>query len=154
MRRDEGFTLIELLIVVAILGLIAAIAIPNLLNAIDRARQKRSLADLRTIGLAIETYAVDNSFYPTYSEAPVGGVLVESLEPYAVKSVPREDGWRNLFVARSQSLHYTVVSYGADKIPEGSMDSYSSGTVTTDYECDIVYSNGSFVQYPAGVQTH
>ena len=58
-RTARGFTLIELLIVVAIIGIIAAIAIPNLLNAIDRGKQKRTMADLRTLGTAIESYAID-----------------------------------------------------------------------------------------------
>src|SRR6266704_329694 len=64
MRKEKGFTLIELLIVVAIIGIIAAIAIPNLLNAIDRGKQKRTMADERSIGTAVESYAVDNNFYP------------------------------------------------------------------------------------------
>ena len=64
-RRDKrGFTLIELLIVVAIIGIIVAIAIPNLLNAIQRAKQKRTMADMRAIGTAAEAYAVDNNRYP------------------------------------------------------------------------------------------
>ena len=57
-RNAKGFTLIELLIVVAIIGIIAAIAIPNLLNAIDRGKQKRTMADLRSIGTAVEEYAI------------------------------------------------------------------------------------------------
>ena len=63
-RNDKGFTLIELLIVVAIIGIIAAIAIPNLLNAIDRGKQKRTMADLRSVGTAIESYSIDNNLYP------------------------------------------------------------------------------------------
>jgi prepilin-type N-terminal cleavage/methylation domain-containing protein len=64
LRKQTGFTLIELLIVVAIIGIIAAIAIPNLLNAIDRGKQKRTMADMRTIGAAVESYSVDVSFPP------------------------------------------------------------------------------------------
>ena len=63
-RRQAGFTLIELLIVVAIIGLIAAIAIPNLRNAMNKAKQGRTLADMRTIGSALETYSIDNNLYP------------------------------------------------------------------------------------------
>src|SRR5262244_2052256 len=55
-KREPGFTLIELLIVVAIIGIIAAIAIPNLLNAIDRSKQKRTMADMRSVGTACEEY--------------------------------------------------------------------------------------------------
>ena len=63
-RNNKGFTLIELLIVVAIIGIIVAIAIPNLLNAIQRAKQKRTMGDMRTAGTAAEAYAVDFNRYP------------------------------------------------------------------------------------------
>src|SRR3989442_5482216 len=63
-RSAAGFTLIELLIVVAIIGLIAAIAIPNLQSAMNKAKQSRTLADMKAIGNALESYAVENNTYP------------------------------------------------------------------------------------------
>ncbi len=56
----NGFTLIELLIVVAIIGILAAIAVPNFMNAQIRAKVSRVNADLRSIQTAIEMYTVDN----------------------------------------------------------------------------------------------
>ena len=63
-RRESGFTLIELLIVIAIIGILAAIAIPNLLNAVQRGKQKRTMSDMRALATAVEAYAVDNNVYP------------------------------------------------------------------------------------------
>ncbi len=60
----RGFTLIELLILVAIVAILAAIAIPNYLNAQARSKVSRAQSDLRTFATVIETYAVDHNFYP------------------------------------------------------------------------------------------
>lgn len=61
----KGFTLIELLIVVAIIGILAAIAVPNFLNAQLRAKIARVKGDFRSIGTAMESYHIDNNRYPT-----------------------------------------------------------------------------------------
>jgi len=148
MRKERGFTLIELLIVVAIIGIIAAIAIPNLLNAINRGRQKRTMADMRTIGTAIEEYAVDYSFYPRVGNNFSN--LASYLEPTYLKHVPRNDGWNNQFYIQVDSAggDYTIISYGRNRASDG----ITFGTRTTDFDDDIAFSSGSFTQWPEGVQ--
>src|SRR5204863_6479428 len=86
MRKDSGFTLIELLIVVAIIGIIAAIAIPNLLNAIDRSKQKRTMADMRSIGTSCEEYSIDNNFYPVQTTQGDVSTITASLTPTYIKA--------------------------------------------------------------------
>lgn len=63
----RGFTLIELLIVVAIIAILAAIAIPNFLQAQIRAKITKAKSDLRTIALAAESYGIDHNTYPPHS---------------------------------------------------------------------------------------
>jgi len=144
-RNAKGFTLIELLIVVAIIGIIAAIAIPNLLNAIDRGKQKRTMADMRSIGTAVESYAVDNNVYPVAATAAALKVLVE---PVYIKTMPQADGWSTAFAVDSITTQYTVSSYGKDATPSGCV----AGTLTTLFAADICFGNGQFIQYPQGSQ--
>ena len=63
-NRGRGFTLIELLIVVAIIAILAAIALPNFLEAQTRAKVSRVAADLRSIATALEAYRIDQNRYP------------------------------------------------------------------------------------------
>lgn len=150
LRKDRGFTLIELLIVVAIIGIIAAIAIPNLLNAIDRGRQKRTMADMRSVGTAVESYAVDNNFYPVQaSEAVISGNLETHIEPIYIKSAPDQDGWGNDLQYETDATggDYTVRSFG-----KSGDDSCTAGTATTLFTDDICFSSGSFTQWPEGRQ--
>lgn len=63
---NRAFTLIELLIVVAIIAILAAIAVPNFLEAQTRAKVSRVKADMRSTATALEAYAVDNNKYPAY----------------------------------------------------------------------------------------
>jgi len=150
-RNDKGFTLIELLIVVAIIGIIAAIAIPNLLNAIDRGKQKRTMADLRSMGTAIEEYSIDNNFYPVATDV---AELETSVTPSYIRKLPERDGWGTDFAVQSDPTEYTVGSCGkgATTCDGGSLTLNGTGGKTTQFGDDIIFSNGSFVQWPEGKQ--
>ena len=150
-KKQSGFTLIELLIVVAIIGIIAAIAIPNLLNAIDRGKQKRTMADMRSIGTAIESYAVDNNFYPKGMSNVTAAGITTHVSPIYIKTVPTTDGWSNMWDCDSDALgtQYTITSIAKDSTAEGS----PAGGTTSDFDCDIIFASGQFFQWPQGTQT-
>ncbi len=147
-NRNKGFTLIELLIVVAIIGIIAAIAIPNLLNAIDRGKQKRTMADLRSIGTAVESYAIDNNYYPAATDIATLGAAATSVVPIYIKTMPLQDGWRHDFYVNSTTTGYTLASGGKDG---GGITGWVGGA-TTDFNAPIVFTAGQFSQWPEGVQ--
>ncbi|MBZ0257111.1 prepilin-type N-terminal cleavage/methylation domain-containing protein [bacterium] len=67
MKSNKAFTLIELLIVVAIIGILAAIAVPNFLNAQIKAKIARVQGDFQAFSVALETYSLDNGKYPCVS---------------------------------------------------------------------------------------
>lgn len=150
--------MIELLIVIAIISILAAIAIPNLLNAIQRGRQKRTMSDMRALATAIEAYNVDNSTYPpaacaNANWATAGGTVADTgftaLTPTYIAEPPRRDGWRRnfLYYVDNVRFEYNIRSLGRN----GTADSVSCGT-TTNFDDDIVYASGAFVQWPDGAQ--
>ena len=143
-KRQQGFSLIELLIVVAIIGIIAAIAIPNLLNAIDRGKQKRTMADMRSIGTAVESYAVDNNVYPI---AATSAILSGLVAPIYIKTMPQADGWAHTFQVDSIATEYTIWSQGKD----GTGNTCTAATTAT-FNDEICFINGQFARYPAGTQ--
>lgn len=163
-RKQKGFTLIELLIVVAIIGILAAIAIPNLLTAMQRSKQKRTMADMRSIATAWEAYATDNN---SYNAAGAAGTLTWAnystwsysslqgeLQPTYIRQLPQNDGWTNPYEyavdKTTKAQQYAIRSLGKDNAASNSSVYYGQ---TNSFDCDVVYSMGGFVQWPEGVQS-
>ncbi len=126
-----------IVVVLFFVGILAAIAIPNMITAMHRARQKRSMADMRAIAAAIETHRAEKGAYPT--DVSVLGTL------------PERDGWATPFRIEVTPGGYFIASAGADKSFDKALDAYTPAT-TDNFDCDVVFANGSFVQQPEGVR--
>jgi len=165
MKRQKGFTLIELLIVVAIIGIIAAIAIPNLLDAIERSRQKRSVSEIKSIAGAMQTFSTDYGGYPAsgHSGDPalnLGGAdgtgWVDSqgsnvFIPDYIQAIPAGDGWKvpytydsapdsadiNPQLNEEVASHFTLGSLGSDMAPAGGTDPGVSDYATMEGQWNV-----------------
>ncbi|HUT26109.1 MAG TPA: prepilin-type N-terminal cleavage/methylation domain-containing protein [Sumerlaeia bacterium] len=107
-RPRSAFTLIELLIVVAIIAILAAIAVPNFLEAQTRSKVARTKADIRSLRTAMEAYAVDCGKYPpdhsyhepaTWSQltTPVAYITSILRNPYEARNIAYPSGWLSVF---------------------------------------------------------
>jgi prepilin-type N-terminal cleavage/methylation domain-containing protein len=146
----KGFTLIELLIVVAIIAILAAIAVPNFLEAQVRAKVARVKNDLRALNTGIEAYRVDNNTYPAGTDnpakypAPIGAFL-GALAP-GFYSFQTRDG--ALTVGKDFAGVTTPIAY-MTTIPTDPFAGQASGYLTYCYRQAAARKNG-FVLSSAG----
>lgn len=163
-RGRAGLTLIELLLVVAIIGVIAAILIPNFLDSVQKARQKRTMAEMHETGKAMTTWFLDRvsgaaagatapPFDISEFGSPVDPDMVESLlVPVYISHLERKDSWGHAFEYYLQTDNLYSANVMAIRSPgdDGNFEtSYSPGPfTTTDYSEDIVWANGSFIHWP------
>jgi general secretion pathway protein G len=144
-RNSSGFTLIELLIVVAIIGIIAAVAVPNVLSALDKSRQTGTMADIRELSKALNRYMIDNNTYPTTSSVSDMSAM---LNPY-LPGAKQVDGWRNPLVVISQAGAYTICSNGKDGAGNCETDALGG---TQSFNDSITLVSGQWISFPQGGQ--
>ena len=133
-------------------AIVASIAVPNLINAVNRGRQKRTMADLRTLGTALETYAVENGSYPATDGWVDSTTLSDELAPRYIVQVPATDAWESPIRYWSDGEHYRLLSMGKDGVQDQEWTGEIETTETSDFDSDLVFADGTFVVYPAGVQ--
>ena len=113
--KRHAFTLIELLIVVAIIGILAAIALPNFLDAQVRSKVSRVKSDLRTIATALEAYSADNNCYPPLPIAlgPRFRNFIPLTTPVAYMTSIPHDPFKSMDPDAIGPLRTGVYAYGA-----------------------------------------
>lgn len=172
LRRHQGFTLLELLIVVAIIGLLASVMIPNFLDAMNKAKQKRSMMDMRHTGSAWLSWLTDQvgaasagsekvydrSEFIEVSYTELHTHLRPSDTFFYMQEIPQKDAWQ---VPYRYLRHPTVGSSNGVMICAAAQDRVFGdcvaevevgGFLSTNYAADIVWADGYFVRWPVGVK--
>ena len=117
---ERGFTLLEIMVVVVIIGLLAAIVVPNFMGSIDTAAINRAKQDIRGIETALNLYRLDNFRYPTTDQGLEALVTNpgETVAPNWKKYLPKVpvDPWKHpyRYISPGQQGDYDLFTYGAD----------------------------------------
>lgn len=130
-NNQRGFTLIEIMVVVVILGILAAIVVPRLLDEPERARRTSAATQIRSFEEALGMFRLDNGFYPSTEQGlealvtkpTIGRIPARYKEGGYIRRIPN-DPWGNPYVYLSPGVHgdYDLLSYGADGQPGGEGD--------------------------------
>lgn len=115
-RKEKGFTLVELMVVIIILAVLTAIAIPSYMALRNRARTAAAQSEMKNIATALELYSTDEDAYPLTAVYP------DALEPDYMTDVPVDDPWGEAYVYASAGTTYTLTSYGPDGEDAGGDD--------------------------------
>jgi len=126
--RQHGFTLIEIMVVVVILGILASVVVPRIMDNPDKARVAKARHDIQALESALDVYRLDNYVYPTTDQ----GLEALVSQPTSAPEPPnwkqggyikklRKDPWGNdyLFLSPGEHGDVDIYSLGADGAPGG-----------------------------------
>jgi general secretion pathway protein G len=127
-NNQRGFTLIEILVVVTILGILAAIVVPRILERPEQARRTKATVDIKGIEESLGLFKLDNGFYPSTEQGlqalvvkpQTGRIPSRYPESAYLKKAP-VDPWGNPYIYLSPGVHdqFDIISYGSDGEPGG-----------------------------------
>lgn len=139
--RNAGFTLIEILVVVTIIGILAAIIVPRIMDRPDQARIVAAKADIRAIQGALKLYRLDSGIYPSSDqglralvEKPTSAPVPNNWNPRGYLERAPIDPWRNPYGYLNPGIHgeIDIFSLGADGAPGGTGTNADIGTWNLD----------------------
>jgi general secretion pathway protein G len=125
---QRGFTLIEIMVVVIIIGLLAAVIVPSVINKVDEARVSKAKADIQSLETALTMYRLDNSKYPTTDQG-LQALVVQPTDPSIrhwrqggyLQRISK-DPWGADYVYANPGSHgkdYDLYTLGSDGQPGG-----------------------------------
>ena len=132
-RKEAGFTLLEMMVVVMIIGMLAAMVVPNLLRNKEKASQKKAIADIVALEGVLDLYQLDNNRYPTEEEGLNILVSPGKGEQGYIKRIPK-DPWGREYHYTSPGTHGNVdiFTYGEDGLEGGENAARDIGNWNTD----------------------
>jgi len=127
---DSGFTLIELMVVIVILGILAGLIVPRIMERPDQAKQMKARIQIESLETALKLYKLDNGTYPSTEQGlqalvapPASGSQAQKYKKggYLEKGKVPRDPWKNDYVYLSPGMNgeFDIICYGADGVPDG-----------------------------------
>ena len=132
-----------IVVLLVLLGIVAAVVVPDVYTALQRAKQKVTSASLNLWAVELEQYAAGHGGrYPELTPGPVA--RIRSLIPNPL--LVTRDAWGRDIIYHGSGSHYLLHSLGRD----GKNDFVPPGHATTNFDEDLVYADGTFLQYAEG----
>ena len=176
-RATDGFTLIEILIVIAVLGVLVAILLPLYNGALQKAKQKGTMAEMNSLAKAVMAYITDHGRAPTNpgGEIRSSPQFIKEVSPYHIMAVPIFDlwhgpmqAWMGLAVGGEFDIKpdtvsdddFIIASLGRDRDPENFVyneeapaNGFYALSVIGDFDKDLILWNGQWIRVPRAAQS-